>query len=90
MVLWLYIAAAAFTDGKLLADTWTWLIGLDTIPAIIAWIAILPVAAWTWVWQADLRPLLMGLVMLGMLAWTALAVTGLVRTLRNRLARRPA
>ena len=90
VVLWLYIAAVAFTDGKLLTDTWTWLSGLDTIPAIIAWIAILPIAAWTWAWQADLQPVAMGLVMLGLLAWTALAVTGLVKTLRSRLARRPA
>ena len=90
VVLWLHIAAAAFTDGKFLADTWTWLSGLDTIPAVLAWIAILPIAVWTWAWQADLQPLLVGLVMLGMLACTALAVTGLVKTLRNRLARRSA
>jgi hypothetical protein len=90
VVLWVYIAAAMFTDGALLADTWTWLIGLDTIGTIVAWIAILPIAAWTWAWQADLQPLLMGLMVLGMVAWTAVAVTGLVKTLRSRLARRSA
>jgi hypothetical protein len=90
VVLWVYIAAAVFTDGVLLAETWTWLSGLDTVGAIVAWIAILPIAAWTWAWQADLQPLLMGLVVLGMVAWTAVAVTGLVKTLRSRLARRSA
>ena len=90
IALWVYIAAAMFTDGALLAETWTWLSGLDTIGAIVAWIAILPIAVWTWAWQADLQPLLMGLVLLGMVAWTAVAVTGLVKTLRNRFARRSA
>jgi|GEM_PF-5349459 len=88
VVLWLYIAAAAFTDGRLLTDTWAWLSGLDPIPAGLAWIAILPIAVWAWAWQADLQPLLMGLVLLGMLAWTALASASLVKTLRNRLTRR--
>jgi len=88
VVLWLYIAVAAFTDGKLLTDTWAWLGGLDTIPAIVAWVAILPIAAWVWAWQAGLEPLLMGLVLLGMAAWTMAAFGGSLRTLRRARRRR--
>ena len=79
--LWLYVAAAVFTDGALLADTWAWLSGLDTIPAILVWMAILPIAIFLWAWQANLEPLFMGLVMLGLVVWTGIAWSGLVRLL---------
>jgi hypothetical protein len=90
VVLWLYVAAAAFTDGTLLADTWAWLGGLDTIAAIVVWVAILPVAVFTWAWQADLEPLWTGALMLGIVAWTAIAFSGLLRTVGRLLARRSA
>ena len=52
VLLWIYVAAAVLTDGMLLADTWAWLSGLEVIPAIIVWIAILPIGVFVWAWQA--------------------------------------
>jgi hypothetical protein len=86
VVLWIYVAAAAFTDGTLLTETWDWLTGLDTVAAIVVWIAILPVAVFLWAWQAQLEPIWMGLVMLGLVAWTWIAWAGLLRLVWRRRA----
>jgi hypothetical protein len=84
VVLWVYVAAAIFTDGALLTDTWAWLSGLELIPAIIVWIAILPVGVFLWAWQAELEPIFMGLVIVGLVAWTWIAWAGLVRLILRR------
>jgi hypothetical protein len=78
-ILWFYVVAAVFTDGTLLDDTWAWLSSLDTLAAAVAWLALLPLAVFLWSWQADLEPWVMGIVMLGLLAWTLVAVSGLRR-----------
>lgn len=88
VVLWIYVAVAALGDEALLADTWAWLTGLDLIPAVIAWIAILPIGVFLWAWDADLEPMFMGLVMAGLVAWTALALGGLLRLLGGRRGER--
>ena len=78
-ILWFYVAAAVFTDGTLLDDTWAWLGSLDTLAAVVAWLALLPLAVFLWAWQADLQPWVMGIVMLGLVAWTLVAASGLRR-----------
>lgn len=78
-VLWVHVGAAVLTDGSLLADTWAWLTGLDLVLAVVAWIALLPLAVFLWAWQADLTPWAMALVMAGLVAWTLLALSGLRR-----------
>lgn len=85
VVLWLLVAAAVFTDGALLEDSWAWLSGLDTLAAAVVWLAILPIGVFLWAWQAALEPLWMGVVLLGLVAWSAIGFSGLVG-----LARRPA
>jgi hypothetical protein len=81
---WIYVAAAIFSDGTLLADTWAWLSGLQAIAAFLIWLALLPLVVFLWAWQADLEPWVMGLVMLGLVAWTLMALSGLWR--RGRAA----
>jgi hypothetical protein len=78
-ILWFYVAAAVLTDGTLLHDTWAWLGSLDTLVAVVAWLALLPLAVFLWSWQADLQPWVMGIVMVGLLAWTLVAASGLRR-----------
>jgi hypothetical protein len=82
--LWIYVAAAILADGTLLADTWAWLGGLDTIAAIVVWVAILPIGVFLWAWQADLEPIWMGLVMAGLVGWTGIAWSGLARLAARR------
>ena len=78
-VTWMYVAAALVTDGSLLASTWAWLTGLDTLAAIVAWVAFLPLGVFLLAWQADLAPWAMGLVMAGLVGWTLLALSALRR-----------
>ena len=84
VILWAFVAVAAVTDAALVGETWAWLDGLDTIGAIIVWLAILPVAVFLWAWQAGLDVLLMGLLMVGLAAWSAVAWSGLLRALSRR------
>jgi hypothetical protein len=84
-LLWVYVALDAFTDSSLPADTWAWLSGLELVPAIVAWIAILPLGVYLWATQeAQLEPTWMVVVMLGLVVWTWIAWYGLVRVLWRR------
>jgi hypothetical protein len=84
VVVWIYVALALFTDSALPADTWTWLEGLDLVPAVVAWIALLPLGVFLWAWQADLEPIWFGLIMVALAGWTFLAWSGTVRVMLRR------
>lgn len=81
VVVWLYVALAFFTDSALPQDTWDWLNGLELAPAVVAWIALLPLAVFLWTWQAELEPIWFGLIMVGLAGWTFVAWSGTVRAL---------
>ena len=81
------MALAFFTESTLPADTWAWLEGLELVPAVIAWIALLPLGVFLWAWQAELEPIWFGLVMVALAGWTWMAWAGTVRALA-RLSRR--
>jgi len=83
VVVWLYVALAVFTDSSLPADTWAWLQGLDTIAAIVAWLAILPLGIFLWAWQAGLEPVFFGLIMAALVGWTFIAWSGSLRAYRR-------
>jgi hypothetical protein len=84
VLLWVYVATALLTDGQLLTDTWDWLGGLDTLVAVVVWILMLPVAIFVWAWQAGLEPWGMALVVIGLVIWTGIAWSGLLRVLLRR------
>jgi hypothetical protein len=87
VVVWIYVALAVFTESTLPADTWAWLEGLDLVPAVIAWIAILPLGVFLWAWFAELDAIWFGLVMLGLVGWTWIAWAGMARALVRRRRR---
>jgi len=83
-VLWVGLAVAVVSGGGILTDVWAWLMSLAPIPAVLAWIAILPIAVAAWAVDAGLAPWAMGVILVGLVAWTLVAVLGLVRTFRKR------
>ncbi len=83
-VLWAGLAGAALSDGRFLTDFWTWITGLPLIVALVAWVVLLPIAVGAWAWTADLEPVAMGVVLVGLAAWTGLALAGTLKSLRGR------
>lgn len=84
VVLWAGLAYSLLVDPSLPDRVWAWLRGLETIPQAVVWIAILPIAVGLWAWTSSGPPLVVTLVVLGMVAWTLVAVGGLLRVVRSR------
>ena len=83
-VLWVGLAGAVMSDGGFLTEFWTWITSLSLIPAVVAWILLLPIAVGAWAWTADLDPLVMGVVVIGLVVWTGVALAGTLKALRGR------
>ena len=86
-ILWIYVALVVLTDSSLPADTWDWLSGLEPVPAVIAWLALLPLAVFLWAWQAQLAPVVFGLVIALLVGWSFIAWSGLLRAVARRRRR---
>jgi hypothetical protein len=84
VVMWAGLAGAALADGRFLTDFWAWITALPLIPAVVAWILLLPIAVGAWAWTASLEPVVMGLVVIGLAAWTGVALAGTMKSLRGR------
>lgn len=83
-ILWVGFAVGLATGGSLLVDAWAWLTGLEPVAAVLAWILLLPIAVGLWAWNVAGSPLVIGAVLVGLVAWTGLAVRGLITTLWRR------
>ena len=83
-VLWLGFAVGLVTGGQVFADAWAWLNGLEPIARIAAWILFLPIAVGLWAWNAGLPTPAWAVVVVGLIAWTVLALGSLVRSVRRR------
>jgi hypothetical protein len=83
-ILWIGFAVGVASGGEILADAWAWLSGLEPIAAVAAWIMFLPIAIGLWAWNAVESPIVAGLVWVGLVAWTLVAASGLVRIVRRR------
>jgi hypothetical protein len=83
-VLWVGFAVGLVSSGQAFADAWGWLNGLEPVARIAAWILFLPIAIGLWAWNADLPAPAFAAVYAGLVAWTLVAVVGLVRAVRRR------
>ena len=80
-VLWVGFVVGLVTGGGLLVDAWAWLIALEPIPAVVAWILLLPIAVGLWAWNAAGSVLVIALVGVGLVAWTLVMLSGLAKAL---------
>jgi hypothetical protein len=83
-VIWLGFAVGLVTGGQVLAAAWAWLNGLEPIARIAALILLLPIAVGLWAWNAWLPTPVLAAILAGLIAWTMVAVGGLVRNVRRR------
>ena len=82
VVLWVGFAIALRGDHATLDATWDWLRGLPDPIQIVTWVVFLPIAVGLWIWESTWPPLVSVLLGAAMVAWTLVAVAGLVRAFR--------
>ena len=82
VVVWAGFAVAVRGDHAFLDTTWEWLRGLPAPVAVVLWIVVLPIAVGLWIRESSWTPLVGGLLAVGMIAWTLVAVAGLRRAFR--------
>jgi hypothetical protein len=80
-VLWAGLAIGLANGGGLFEDTWAVLIGLEVVAQVVLWVLLLPLAVGLWAWNAGLPPVLASVVVLGLVAWTLVAVAGLLKAI---------
>ena len=83
-VLWVGLAVGLIAGGQAFADAWTWLNSLVPVARITAWILFLPIAIGLWAWNAGLPAPVFAAVVVGLIAWTLVAVGSLARAVRRR------
>jgi hypothetical protein len=83
-VMWIGFAYALLVDPDLLDRAWEWFVDLPTPIAIVVWVLVLPIPVGLWIWHSSWPPVVGALLALGMVAWTVLAVSSLVRAVRGR------
>jgi hypothetical protein len=83
-MLWVGFAVGLVSGGQVFADAWTWLNGLEPVGRIAAWILFLPIAVGLWAWNADPPAPVLVAVVVGLIAWTLVAVGSLLRAVRRR------
>lgn len=81
VVLWIGFAIALRGDRGFVDSTWQWLRGLPAPVQVVVWVVILPIAVGMWIYESTWPPTVGVLLVVGMIAWTLVAVAGLVRAL---------
>jgi ABC-type glucose/galactose transport system permease subunit len=82
MVLWVGFVIALVVNPEWLDVLWNWAQALPLIPKIIVWVIFTPIMAGLWIWESS-WPVLGRLVgFAGIVAWTLLAVSSLIKAFR--------
>lgn len=82
VILWVGFAIALRGDHAFLDTSWQWLRGLPVPIQVVVWLVFLPIAVGLWIWESTWPPIVGLLLAGGMVAWTLVAVGGLLRALR--------
>lgn len=82
LVLWAGFVLALIANREWLNEFWMWVQALPLAPRIIVWVLILPVMVGLWIWESSWSTLgqLAGLI--GIVAWTLLAVQSFYKYFR--------
>jgi hypothetical protein len=81
-VLWLGFAIALVANREWLDLLWNWVRALPLVAQIVVWVVFLPIMVGLWIWESSWSTLVRLLALVGMVAWTALAVSSFVRAVR--------
>jgi hypothetical protein len=82
VVLWVGFAIALVVNQEWLDMLWTYVRALPLVAEIIVWIIFLPIMVGLWIWESSWPALVRLLGAGGIVAWTLVAVSSFVRSLR--------
>ena len=81
-VLWVGFAFALVVNYEWLDSLWNWVQALPSVAEIIVWVLFLPIMVGLWIWDSSWADLVRLLAFAGIVVWTLLAVSSLLRVLR--------
>jgi hypothetical protein len=82
VVLWIGFVIALSVNRGWLDLLWNWVQALPSALKIIAWVIFLPVMVGLWIWTSSWSTLGHLLGFSGLVAWTLLAVSSLIKAFR--------
>ena len=82
VVLWVGFAIALVVNREWLDLLWNWVRALPSVAEIIVWVLFLPIMVGLWIWESSWPALVRLVGFAGIVAWTLLAVSGLLRAVR--------
>jgi len=82
VVLWVGFAIALVVNREWLDLLWNWVRALPSVAEIIVWVLFLPITVGLWIWESSWPALVRLVGFAGIVAWTLLAVSGLLRAVR--------
>ena len=83
LVLWIGFITALVVNVERLDGFWNWVQALPMVLRIIAWVLFLPIMVGLWIWESDWTVLGRLVGFSGIVAWTLLALYGLIRNFRK-------
>jgi hypothetical protein len=81
-MLWVGFAIALVVNREWLDLLWNWVRALPSVAEIIVWVLFLPIMVGLWIWESSWPALVRLLGFAGIVAWTLLAVSSLLRSAR--------
>jgi hypothetical protein len=82
VIVWVGYAMALRGDRGAIDQGWEWLRGLPAPIQVVVWLVFLPIAVGMWIFESEWPPMAGALLGIGMIAWTLVAVAGVVRAFR--------
>jgi hypothetical protein len=82
IVLWVGFAIALVVNQEWLDILWTWVRELPSVVEILVWVLFLPIMVGLWIWESTWPALLRLVGFVGIVAWTLVAVSSLLRAKR--------
>lgn len=82
VVLWVGFTIALIVNRGWLDLLWGWVQALPSAPRIIVWVIFLPVMVGLWIWSSSFSTLGNLLGVAGLIAWTLLALSSLIKAFR--------
>jgi hypothetical protein len=82
VVLWVGFAIALVVNREWLDILWNFVRELPSVAEFIVWVLFLPIMVGLWIWESSWPALVRSLGFAGIVAWTLLAVSSLLRSAR--------